>query len=72
MLKFNETRTPEGEVRTDAEELMKKLNWLDYSSTPTLVDPKVVKDGVATINSAIESRSRAVWYGGMRKWYARF
>lgn len=59
ILKFNENRGPEDEVRTNAEELMEKLSWLDYASAPSLVDPMVVKDGVATINSAIESRSRA-------------
>ena len=54
ILKFNENRKPEDEVTTEAEELMKELDWLDYTISPQ------VKAGIATINSAIESsRSRA-------------
>ena len=53
ILKFNENRTPEDEVATEAEELIKKLDWLDYTISPQ------VKAGIAAINSAIEDHSRA-------------
>ena len=53
ILKFNETRTPEDEVATEAEELIKKLDWLDYTISPQ------VKAGIMTIKSAIEDHSRA-------------
>ena len=55
ILKFNETRTAEDEVTTEAEELMKKLGWLDYTASPAVK----AAQAIMTITGAIEDQSRA-------------